>query len=249
MATIPPSIVDFIVRVQQHVRATDSLLAPLRPDVPAWHPIPFFGRVEQAAALTVAMNPSAGEFRNRGWPAVLSSEDLAHRLLTYFTNPRTPPHPWFDDSERPLRAIGLRYASNLAHLDLVPRGTRTVAAADGDDFLQLGEADAWCFFEALDLAAAARLVILTGSFTKRFYAHEWVARRAPSFGWMLVDKPRRIPGGAFATFHTLRRRGRWLPVFFTSASVNSRKGVLDYERLVQANRSDLAEILARSPES
>ncbi len=244
MAEPVPDIIDFVRRVQGHVADTEDVWVPLRPDTPFVHPIPFFGRIHEAQALTVAMNPSAGEFRGRGWPNSLTPEALSDRLLNYFTNPKHTPYPWFEKPVLPLLSVGLRYTSNLAHVDVVPRATKTIAKEDSPAFRALAEVDAWVFFEALDLARAARVVILMGSVTNAHYVHEWVGRRASRFGWEFGGKPRRERGGPFSAVHTLQRRRRMLDVFFVSPSVNRRGGPRPYERLVLKNRATLRDWLS-----
>lgn len=218
-------IVEFIKRVQDHVVATDHLLHSLRPGVPT-HPIPFFGRLHEAGVLTVAMNPSAGEFApDRRWPTAMSAAELTQRLLGYFTDAPVQPHPWFEKAETPLRPLSLRYTGSVAHLDVVPRATRTLVGSDADidAFLAVARADAWVFFNALDLATRARLVILTGTLTKRYYVDAWLSRQAPTFGWQLGKIDDRSIGRPGWTFHSLRNKaGRDVPVFFTSVSPSAR---------------------------
>lgn len=212
----------------------------LPPSVEPWHPIPFFGLIDSATALTVAMNPSADEFRGRGWTATLQAPDLAARLTSYFTS---EPHSWFGPLESPLRALGLRYGSNLAHVDLVCRATRTITTADRDEFLALADEEAGFFFDTLALAARARVLVLAGSMTNARYAHEHVARHASAFGWTFSPRPRRAPGGPFASTHELQIGTRRLPVLFVSASVNRRDGPRHYQRLVAEHHNWLAERL------
>lgn len=202
-----------------------------------WHPIPFFGPIEQAKVLTVAMNPSADEFRGRGWPTSLPASALVERLVGYF---RRAPHPWFGPSEAPLRALGLEYGRDLAHLDLVCRATRTIKTTDRTAFLGLADEEADLFFGALSAASNARAIILCGSVTNARYAHEHVARNAPDHGWRLTPRPLRQPGGPFAATHELRNGARALAVLFVSASVNKREGPGDFQRLVTANLDWLA---------
>ena len=201
----------------------------------AWHPIPFFGPIETASAVTVAMNPSADEVRGRKWPDTLTTEALTGRLVGYFEHP-VGPHPWFDASERPLRGLGLRYGHNLAHLDLVCRATRTIGRAESSDFLALADGEAGLFFGALNAATKLRLVVLSGSITNARYAHEHLARHATQAGWTFSPRPMRVPGGPFAARHELCRGDRRVAVLFTSASVNKRGGSEPYERLVLAHR-------------
>lgn len=216
------------------VRRAFPGLLPAR--CPAWHPIPFFGPIDTAVALTMAMNPSADELRARSWPFELTADALAERLLGYFANAGVPPHPWFERSERPLLDLGLRYGAGLAHVDLVCRATRTIGKDERVAFLALADAEADLFFAALDLALNARVVVLSGSVTGARYAHEHVARHASKAGWRFGPKPERVRGGPFATRHELCRGSRRLAVLFTSSSVNKRGGAGPYERLVGEHR-------------
>lgn len=205
-----------------------------------WHPIPFFGPIGEATILTVAMNPSADEFRGRGWPSTLPASSLAERLVGYF---QRNPHPWFGPSEEPLRGLGLAYGRNMAHVDLVCRATRTIKTADRDAFLSLADEEVGLFFGALAIASSARAVVLCGSVTNARYAHEHVARHASDHGWAFLPRPRRQPGGPFTARHELRQEGRALPVLFVSASVNRRDGPGHYQRLVRANSDWLVQQL------
>ena len=51
-------------------------------------PVPFFGKIDSARVLTVGVNPSDGEFKNRNWPESLDPEDLKERIYAYFNNPQ-----------------------------------------------------------------------------------------------------------------------------------------------------------------
>ena len=230
--------IDVVATAQARSRSVREQFGSLLPSGDPWHPIPFFGPLNTASALTVAMNPSADEFRDRGWPLTMTAPDLTARLLGYFRHSAAP-HPWFAKSELPLLPCHLRYGLNLAHLDIVCRATRTIKADDGPAFLRLAEQEDDTFFRCLDAAADARLVILTGSLTGRFYLHEYVARRGPSSGWTLSPKALRVPGGPFAGHYRLTKGSRTLPVFFASASVNRRGGPREYERLVLAHRDTI----------
>lgn len=237
------TLTELIERAQARSAAVRARHAGILPPLTEpWHPIPFFGPIEAASALTVAMNPSAAEFRGRGWPASLPASALADRLVGYFS---TDPHPWFGPSELPLLALGLRYGRNLAHVDLVCRATLTITKDHGPDFLALADAEADLFFATLELATNARAVILCGSITKARYAHVHVARNAAVHGWRFSPRPSRSQGGPFASIHELRSGSRVLPVLFASASVNHRDGPGHYQRLVLAHRDWLSACLGR----
>jgi len=215
-------IIDFIQRVQEHVRATDSLMDGIRHNQFVSHPIPFFGPLDSAIAATVAMNPSSTEFTpERNWSARITATELCNRLIGYFEFAATPPHVWFAESEKPLRPLGLTYAANLVHLDIVPRATRRIQEGDSFSFGRLAEVDAWVFFEALSLASSVRLVILSGTVLRSHYMDEWVHQRASKYGWDFVADQSRL-GRPGVGYHELRRAGRSVTVFFTSVSRNAR---------------------------
>lgn len=193
----------------------------IRHNQPVSHPIPFFGRLDSAIAATVAMNPSSTEFiPERGWSRHISAADLCSRLINYFSLP-TPPHNWFDESERPLAPLGLRYASNLVHLDIIPRATKWIQDVDSGAFRKLAESDAWVFSDALTLAHSVQLVILSGTVCKFHYMDTWVKERAATYGWKFIEDRNRL-GRPGCGFHKLMKGNREVGVFFTSVSRNAR---------------------------
>lgn len=89
-------------------------------------PVPFFGPLPSARYLTISPNPSADD---SGCPT--SNCDLAQHCLGYFQRSDVKPHDFFSDWEAGLAGIlpgRLSYSSNLAHVDLSPRATRSLTA-------------------------------------------------------------------------------------------------------------------------
>ena len=86
------------------------------------HPVPFFGNLNTAAIVTIALNPSTTEFKPwRKWPRTpIEANELARRLSSYFKSVDSAPHPWFSDYQEALGIIGANYKINVAHLDLSP---------------------------------------------------------------------------------------------------------------------------------
>lgn len=98
------------------------------------HAIPFFGPIEGATVLTVGVNPSWMEFRNRNWPENLSAPELAERLRNYSSSDKALPHPWFSRWGEGLNLLGVKYGVSAAHLDLSPRATRAMASCEAGAF-------------------------------------------------------------------------------------------------------------------
>jgi hypothetical protein len=88
------SLLRYVARVVSYERESrEQFAVPYRTNVTA-HPITFFGDVTRAKVLTVGINPSWTEFVNGRWPSTVTTEELTHRLVTYFVSIlRTFPHP------------------------------------------------------------------------------------------------------------------------------------------------------------
>jgi haloacid dehalogenase-like hydrolase len=122
-------------------------------------PIPFFGEIETAEIVTVAVNPSSKEFdTERGLVLPMASEKLAVRMVNYFRQWNPPPHAWFTRLETKLRLDGHSYHFNTAHIDLSPRATRSMRTfgPQPGKFLNMVNTDARKWFLVL-LRLAKRL--------------------------------------------------------------------------------------------
>ncbi|HXE43317.1 MAG TPA: hypothetical protein VN516_09860, partial [Candidatus Baltobacteraceae bacterium] len=94
----------------------------LCPDVPLpLHPIPFFGVIDKARAITVGLNPSPTEFTTaRLWPKIMSPCELTQRLVRYFQPSEVMPHHWFSDLQKSLETVRCPYYFAAAHVDASP---------------------------------------------------------------------------------------------------------------------------------
>jgi hypothetical protein len=197
---------------------TRSRYAALMRDVHSY-PIAFFGPLASASVITFGLNPSADEFAaRRSWPAGLSYEALANRLVGYFDG---EPHPWFNSWSRALSVLGAAYGRSAAHVDLSPRATasvrRFVEHAERSLFLEMLRTDAPVWVDALGVAANARLLLVAGSATRQFYINEFIQDELAMFGVDLSPRWRRGRGTGQTAFQVLRLpSGRQLPVFFCS---------------------------------
>jgi hypothetical protein len=200
------------------------------------HPIPFFGDVLTAEALTVGVNPSADEFRPGRWPITLMANALTNRLRGYFGDPGLPPHPWFKKWSDVLGPLGYTYTRNAAHLDVSPRATASMTAApDQTGFARMLDADVRWLFRLLPLCSRARVLFLAGAVSKREYLFEFLRRVAPTSSFRFAQV-------GFATEDTRRQASRFLrltgpavdlPVFSIGNSPSSRNaGAMraDFER-------------------
>jgi hypothetical protein len=243
-----------IYAVQRYTLLTSPRYRPLLETASDCHPVPCFGTPTSGLAITVGLNPSATEFKaGRSWSTPLTHSALADRCANYFTRcAPCPPHAWFKPWSDALACIGLSYENGSAiHLDLSPRATRSVSsletAADQSLFLEMVERDLWVFFATLQLCQAARLVLLAGSVTGKYYMNEFLQRLAPAYGYTF-DRPfnrRNHPGKGKTSWHWLSCAGRRLPVFFCSSSPSDGPDTLLLQRLKE-NGAALRQILSGS---
>ena len=127
--TVSQQVVGYIRRIQAEagqIRQRHSTIIP--PEIPL-HPIPFFGAIQQARVITVALNPSSTEFYEDGrWPQQISADDLAQRLLDYFREPTITPHHWFADLQQAMTYIHCPYHLCAANVDASPWTTYSPTA-------------------------------------------------------------------------------------------------------------------------
>lgn len=195
------------------------------------HPIPFFGNVETATVITIGVNPSAGEFVGRDWPATITTAALACRLLRYFVDAPAPPHPWFETWSRALAVVGSSYRTAAAHVDLSPRATAAMGAVtDWKLFLDMVEEDVQWFFRLLPLCGRAKVLLAAGCVTKRWYINDFIKRVAPLRGFRLEGRPG-PSGSARIGVHRLVGPGVDLPLFFCSVSPSARRKELLVQRV------------------
>jgi hypothetical protein len=208
----------YLDRVRSDVSVSALRYADLARAGVTTHPIPFFGDVEAATVLTIGVNPSAGEFVGRGWPATVTTPALASRLVGYFAEAPAPPHPWFDTWSRALSVIGSSYRTDAAHVDLSPRATTAMGAVpDWELFLDMVEEDIGCFFRLLPLCRRARVLLAAGCVTKRWYFNDFIRRVAPRHGFRLEGRAGSRGAGRVG-IHRLAGGGVDLPLFFCSVS-------------------------------
>jgi len=102
------------------------------------------------------------------------------------------------------------------------------------------ERDLWVFFGTLELCSKAKLVMMAGSVTGKYYLNEFLQRFAPDYGYRLDGAFNRLeqPGRAKISSHYLSGEDRKLKVFFCSSSPSDPKGTLLPQR-IKENGKDL----------
>ena len=196
------------------------------PSIPSF-PIPFFGEVDRARILTVGVNPSDGEFKDRNWPESINAKDLTQRLLGYFKGP-IPPHPWFNTWIEALDVLNLSYESGaVAHIDLSPRPTIPMGQQNQDCFCSMIKRDVQWFAKLMDMIEPPLLILMAGTATKRYYINEFLKSSLPQYGWELQGKAEQRGIGRVG-YHELKHAdGRRITCFFCSISPSARnKSVL-----------------------
>ena len=122
------AVVDEIIKTTVREDVDTNISELYDEEFPNRNPIPFFGDLENAEILTLAVNPSPTEFHeDRCWKPTMEANELSFRLVNYFRLWNPPSHGWFTPLETKLRLQGCSYLSNSAHIDLSPRATRVMS--------------------------------------------------------------------------------------------------------------------------
>lgn len=212
--------------------STSTRFQPLMPTNLKCHLVPFFGSFAGARVITIGLNPSSGEFASRRtWPLTLTPADHASRLANYWTSVNPGPHPWFQPWSTVLSELGVAYRSGeAAHIDLSPRATKAAGRFKTEPlkslFLEMLQADAPIWVEALRRATRCSLLLATGSATNAYYINEFIRDKVSLPGIGLEGDWRR--GGAGQTaLHTLcLPGGREIPLFFCSTGPTRTRGAV-----------------------
>ena len=209
------------------------------------HPIPFFGKLEEAEILTVGLNPSPGEFKNERWPRKpIAAEQLAQRLHDYFANNLCASYSWFEKWSRACSQLGESFqyqTGRVAHIDLSPRATKVVSQVPRIDvFNEMIHHDLRWLPDLLERAKSARLLLMAGAVNNHKYLIEFLATHGRDHDIRVVrlDESRRRSLG----FYELRSRSRCLPVFFSGSGPSARdrgeklaKNISDHRQWILAH--------------
>lgn len=232
-----------------HINRTAHLYSGLMPQGGINHPIPFFGKLENARVLTLGLNPSSKEFHNRQWPEEISNEDLCRRLTHYFELSYTPPHKYFEIWSSGLSRIGVSYRIEAAHMDLSPRATISAGHFNKEPelslFMKMLCHDAPLWITAMEAMERLKLILAAGAASKKYYINEFIMRKLQDHGVRLEGHWSRGGGAGQTAFHKLLLpSGRRIHFFFCSTGPASRTNLnSDAPILVRAIEKHAAEIL------
>ena len=238
--TVSPLELELVItalRIPEETAGRYSELAPLNFQC---HPIPFFGSLDRASVITLGLNPSTHEFTSaRNWPLQITAEQLASRLVNYWTPNSPGSHPWFKPWSTVLGELGTSYFEGAAHLDLSPRATNSRKNRLRSLFVDMLQIDSAIWIEALRRAPNCRLVLAAGSATNRDYINQFISKMLRLTG-VRLEAPWRPAGGEGQTvFQTIcLPGGRKIPFFFCSTGPTIRKGSV----LVDACRERINEL-------
>jgi hypothetical protein len=237
----------YLSAVVDDMAATASKYAGLMEPDRVVIPIPFFGQVDRAHVLTVGVNPSAREFKERGWPNTVDTTYLANRLLHYFENPEILPHPWFHAWSNALRCLGVAYESGTAaHIDVSPRATIAMSKVDPDEFLYMATHDVKWLFELLGMLTHVRLVLIAGCVTKKLYLNQFLRDCAGVHGWTVLGEAEQAGKGRVG-YHAFTRQGKTLPSFFCSVSPSGNDVSILADRISEHSGQLLEIVHGRHP--
>jgi len=217
-------LVELVEKIQREVAQTNSAYEQNFVPGLATHPIPYFGKLEEAGVLTIGLNPSPGEFEPGRWrDRTLAPEELAWELHNYFHR-IVQRHPWFDKWSAAFRQLNesLQYENGrVAHVDLSPRATKVASQVlNPDVFAEMIRHDLRWLPDLLECAKSAQLLLIAGAVNKRKYLIEFLAKHGQDYDVRVVrrDDSRRRAFG----FYDMRFRSRCLPVCFSGSSPSAR---------------------------
>ena len=167
-----PSLIQLVADLQNTAGSARATLGDLLlPNVP-FHPVPFFGNLESARVITIALNPAITEFLpRRSWNEPLNANDLTFRLVNYFRLAGLnypPPHSWFSDITEFLYILKCPQKIAAAHVDLCPWTSIAPSRLTGepsDRFWSLvdEQMETWLARTLAHSRQTAKLIVILGS--------------------------------------------------------------------------------------
>ena len=244
-------LIELVAEIQKQVENTNSTYAENFVSNLITHPIPFFGKLEEAEILTVGLNPSPGEFENKRWPnPKIDPELLASELYNYFEHDHRLSHTWFDKWMAAISQLekNLQYKSGrVAHIDLSPRATKIASRVpQAETFTEMIRADLVWFPALIERAKSAKILLIAGAVNKEKYLIEFLAKHGGAHQIIIVRN--RIDGGKNRSvgFYELRVGSRSLPVFFSGSGPSARDRGEKLTRNISNHREEIFKLLGDS---
>lgn len=242
-------LIGLVAKIQKQVENTNSTYAENFVSNLITHPIPFFGKLEEAEILTVGLNPSPREFDNARWPdSKIAPELLASELYKYFENDYRLWHPWFEKWAAATSQLetNLQYKSGrVAHIDLSPRATQVMSRVpEVETFAKMIREDLVWLPALIECAKSAKILLIAGAVNREKYLIEFLAKHGREYQIAVVrkdDGTSRSLG-----FYELRVGSRSLPVFFSGSSPSARDKGEKLTRNISTHREKIFKLLADS---
>ena len=202
-----------------HFRSLQSAAAGADADIGTL-PLPFFGRIDTAAILTVGVNPATEELPFKNWPEQLTTAALAQRLLTYFEDPAGGFSERFDTWEAALNTLGYSYRDgSAAHIDVSPRASGLQQRDNPVLFHEVCRYDASRLFALLGVLQKPRVLLMAGAVSDDCHINDFLREVARENAWSLVGEGQ-VTGEGRIGYHALYSENVSYDAFFCSASPN-----------------------------
>ncbi len=218
----------YLEELKDYIKRTDHLYHDLYENSLVTHPIPFFGNINTADVLAVAVNPSLNEFRRNKWPEKIVGENLYKRLISYFQTEKYPFDEWFEPLDKALKILNRSYLNGtVAHLDLSPRATVSMGVLHKKKykrelFKKMIVCDMEWFFKLFDYCQKAKLVIILGTVMPDRYIDRFLKENASPYDYFLNGQIKHPKGKGKTAFYELAGEGCSFPVFFLSVQPSKR---------------------------
>ena len=235
-----------IKKTISHVSETNHEYSPLMRVGIETYPIPFFGCMSDARVVTLGLNPSCNEFRNRKWDGI-TNENLWEKLVGYFASQDPPPHRYFGVWTAAISHINASYLKDTVHLDLSPRATRAAGQFQTEPsislFIKMLREDAHIWLGAVEAMQEIEIILSAGSATKKYFINEFIKSELNDLRIRLEGDWQRGAGPGQTAFHTLiLPSGREIPFFFCSTGPSAPGGGPILENALYTNAQRINKI-------
>ena len=242
-------LIELVAEIQKQVEKTHPIYARNFVSNLVTHPIPFFGKLEEAEILTVGLNPSPREFDNARCPdSKISPKFLASELYNYFENDHRLWHPWFEKwaAATSQMETSFQYKSGrVAHIDLSPRATQVMSRVpEVENFAKMIREDLVWLPALIECAKSAKILLIAGAVNREKYLMEFLVKHGQAYQISIVRKDNGTSRSL--GFYELRVGSRSLPVFFSGSSPSARDKGEKLTRNISTHREKILKLFADS---
>jgi hypothetical protein len=242
-------LIELVAEIQKQVENTNSTYAKNLVSNLVTHPIPFFGKLQEAEILTVGLNPSPREFYNARWPdCKIDPKYLASELYNYFQNDDRRWLPWFEKWATATLQLetNLQYKSGrVAHIDLSPRATEVMSRVpEVEIFAKMIREDLIWFPALIECAKSAKILLIAGAVNREEYLIEFLAKHGREDRITVVRKDNGTSRSL--GFYELHFGSHSLPVFFSGSSPSARDNGAKLTRNILTHREEILGLFGYS---